>query len=108
MNKLEWDLYNKLDRRTTYLANQIRELNEGNVKAEKLQLQMDEVVMPVVLEVQRILVFRKRIKQMLFWILSVIIGAAITTVVTERIQLYIAQDVRLQVQSVREVPMSNK
>lgn len=108
MNKLEWDLYNKLDRRTAYLANQIRELNEGNVKAEKLQLQMDKVVMPVVLEVRRILVFRKRVKNLLFWFLSVIIGAAITTVVTERMQPYIAQDARTQVHQMREVPLSNK
>lgn len=88
MNKAEWELLRKFDRKLSYVAKVCSEVETNTENVAALRSEVDSMK-DVVEEFKKILFMRKQIKKVVFWIITVIISAGITTFITERTSLYL-------------------
>lgn len=108
MDKNEWELLRRLDRRTRFLTKELVDAKEKDARFEYYATQMEKVVMPTIEEFHAVLKFRRRVRHVILWAVSVALGAAITALINDGMQPYLIQDMRHSTQSSREASAGNK
>jgi hypothetical protein len=88
MNRAEWELLRKFDRKLSYVAKVCSEVENNSESIKALRCEIDEMK-DVVTEFRKILFIRKQVRKVLFWVLTITLSAGITTFVTERTSLYL-------------------
>lgn len=94
MNKLEWEILRNLDRRTRFVAAEVHKNKLHGERLEVLEIRLQNEVLPTVNSMKKILERRKRVRRYIFWVLSLIIAAAVTTYVNNSVTMYMSPDTR--------------
>lgn len=94
MNKLEWEVLRNLDRRTRFVASEVHKIKLQGEKIDSLEIRLQNEVLPTVNSMKKILERRKRVRKYIFWVLSLIIAAAVTTYVNNSVTMYMSPDTR--------------